>query len=242
MSRTKYRAFSRNRLLASLVEDDVERLRPHLRPVELEMQMRLQIPHEPVAEVYFPETGIASIVAIGADDRRIEAGLFGRDGMTGTPILLGNQSSPNEIFVQLAGTGLVMPGEALHEALGASPTLRTRLLRFVSVLLVQTSHTALANGRARIEERLARWLLMYHDRIDGDELVITHDFLSLMLGVRRPGVTDAVHLLEGQGPIRAFRGRIVIRDRPALETIAGGFYGVPEREYSRLINGAERES
>jgi CRP-like cAMP-binding protein len=105
----------------------------------------------------------------------------------------------------------------------------------VHVFSVQVAHTALANGRAKIEERLARWLLMVHDRIDGDEVNLTHDFIALMLGVRRPGVTDALHALEGKGLIRSTRGVLRIVDREGLEVIANAIYGVPEAEYRRLI-------
>ena len=101
--------------------------------------------------------------------------------------------------------------------------------------MIQTAHTVLAQGRAKLEERLARWLLMSHDRAEGDELPLTHEFLALMLGVRRAGVTMATHLLEGRGVIRATRGQLMVVDRKGLEEIAGGTYGVPEAEYRRLI-------
>ena len=97
----------------------------------------------------------------------------------------------------------------------------------------------MANGRAKIEERLARWLLMVQDRIDGDEAALTHDFIAIMLGVRRPGVTDAIHALEGKGLVRATRGALRIVDREGLEALAGGAYGLPEKEYRRLFGESE---
>jgi CRP-like cAMP-binding protein len=117
-----------------------------------------------------------------------------------------------------------------------SPTLRGMLLHYVQAFMIQTAHTAASNGSAKLEERLARWLLMAHDRTDGDELSLVHEFLAVMLGVRRPGVTVALHTLEEQGLIRARRGSILIIDRAGLEELANSSYGVPEAEYDRLMS------
>ncbi len=106
--------------------------------------------------------------------------------------------------------------------------------------MIQTAHSALANGRYTIQERLARWLLMCHDRLGKDDLPLTHEFLSLMLGIRRSGVTEALHALEGVQIVKAGRGHIHLRDRLRLEEIAGGCYGVPEAEYAKLIGSGQR--
>ena len=185
------------------------------------------------------------MVAVGdrLRDQRIEAGIFGRDGMSGTAIVLGSDRSPHETFVQIPGAALRIEADALRDAMGRSQPLRQALLLYVQVLLVQVAHTVLANGSGKIEERLARWILMSHDRLDGDEIALTHEFLSLMLGVRRAGtVTVATHLLEGQGLIRATRGLIRVTDRAGLEELADGSYGVPEAEYRRLIGPLGRRS
>ncbi len=155
--------------------------------------------------------------------------------MTGIAIVMGDDQSPNETFVQLAGAGHVISAEHLRSALDSSPSLRLTLLRYAHTFVVQTAQTALANGRAKIDERLARWLLMASDRIEGPDLALTHEFLSVMLGVRRPGVTDALHRLEGDRLIRAKRSSITIRDRAGLERVANGSYGVSERDYERLF-------
>jgi CRP-like cAMP-binding protein len=120
-------------------------------------------------------------------------------------------------------------------ALDTSPALKALLLRWVHVSMIQTAQSALANGRYTIQERLARWLLMCHDRMDGDDLPLTHEFLSLMLGVRRSGVTEALHVLEGVDIVKAGRGTIRVLNRERLEEIAGGCYGLPEAEYNKLI-------
>jgi CRP-like cAMP-binding protein len=225
----------RNRLLKAMSREDFAPLKPDLEPMVLNVKDVLVQANEPIAHVYFMEEGLASIVAISPDDERIEVGHVGREGMTGEPVLLGVTSSPNQTFIQVAGSGLRIRAEDLTAAAEASPSLRALLLRFVQTLLIQTSHSALANGRYTIQERLARWLLMCHDRMDGDDLPLTHEFLSLMLGVRRSGVTEALHILEGVEIVKASRGHIRMLNRERLEEIAGGCYGVPEAEYVKLI-------
>ncbi len=138
-------------------------------------------------------------------------------------------------MVQLPGTGHRIEAAALREAMGAEPAIRERFLRYAQAFSVQVAHTTLANGRHTIQARLARWLLMCQDRVGGDNLDLTHEFLSLMLGVRRAGVTMATHDLEGRGLIKATRGRIRVIDRAGLEAAAPGIYDVPEAEYARLM-------
>ena len=128
-----------------------------------------------------------------------------------------------------------MPIQKFTEALAQSPTLGLLVMRYVYIITIQTSFTALSNGRSSLAERLARWLLMCHDRLASIEINLTHEFLSLMLGVRRSGVTEALHVLEGLKIISATRGSIRVLDRGQLEATAGGSYGVPEAEYRRLI-------
>jgi CRP-like cAMP-binding protein len=159
--------------------------------------------------------------------------------MTGTALLLGITSTPNELRVQIPGHGLQIGSERLRELLSQSRSLQQHLLMFVQALLIQTTQTALSNKNASLEERLARWLLMCHDRVEGDRLILTHEFMSAMLGVRRAGVTVGTQILEGKGLIRANRGEIIILDREGLEEEAGGSYGVAEAEYTRLFGGPD---
>jgi CRP-like cAMP-binding protein len=190
-----------------------------------------------IENVYFPLSGIVSVVAKSGAEQ-IEAGVIGREGMTGAAVVMGNHRSPNEVYVQVAGSGLRIEADKLRAALDASESLRLLAQKFVQVFFAQVTQTALANGRAKLDERLARWLLMAHDRHDDDHLLLTHEFVALMLGVRRPGVTDALHELEGRGLLRATRGVIRILNRKGLEELAGSAYGVPEAEYKRLIGEA----
>jgi CRP-like cAMP-binding protein len=221
--------------LAALQPDDFELLQPHLAPVALIRGDVLIKPSETIQYVYFIEGGITSIVANTADGRRIEVGLCGRDGMAGVPVLLGADSTPHETFMQVGGSALRIGVEALRGAITRSHTLHGLLLRYVHAFTIQTGQTALSNGSYRTEERLARWLLMCHDRLDGDDLPLTHEFIAIMLAVRRPGVTQAIQALEGKRIIRGGRGRVTVLNRIELERTAGTSYGVPEAEYRRLI-------
>lgn len=180
------------------------------------------------------------MIASGGGSRRIEAGLFGCEGMSGTAVILGATCGASETFVQVPGQGHAIASDDLRELTGESATLRDHLLRYVQVLMTQSMQTALSNGHAKLEERLARWLLMCHDRVSGDAMALTHEFLAMMLGVRRPGVTIGMHLLEGKALIRAERGQITILDRDGLRAEAKESYGVPEAEYARLFGAAAR--
>jgi CRP-like cAMP-binding protein len=237
MQRQSQASFTRNHLLSVLPADDFESLRPHLERVQLNLRYVLEEPGQPIEHVYFPEPGVASVIAILPSGERMEVGLFGPEGMSGHPIILGADHSPLQSFIQVAGSGIRIKADRLRAVMESSGTLHKLLLRYVHVFSVQVAHTALSNGRQTIDERLARWLLMCHDRVDGDVIPITHEFLALMLGVRRAGVTTAIHILEGAKIIRTDRGRIEILDRAELREGAGECYGVPEAEYERLING-----
>ena len=235
MSGSSTRAATRNRLLTRLSADDLSLLQPHLVAVEMPLRKQLETSNKRIENIYFMDSGFASVVANGQKDRSIEVGLIGREGVTGLAVIMGTDRSPNETFVQGAGTARRMPTAALIHAMEKSTTLHRCLLHYGHAFVVQTSQTALANGRSKIEQRLARWLCMAHDRVDGNELTLTHEFLAIMLGVRRPGVTLALALLEKAGLIEAKRGVIKIIDRKRLERGTDGSYGAPEAEFQRLF-------
>jgi CRP-like cAMP-binding protein len=224
----------RNQLLAGLPAEDFAALQSRLEPVELELRQVLIEPNQPIAHVYFMERGYTSITT-NTNGSKIEIGLIGREGMVGVPIALGVRATPFEYFIQHAGDGLRMASHDLGEVIGDRPSLHRVLLRYAQAMNVQTSGTAFANAEHTVETRLARWLLMCHDRVDGDDIAITHDFMSMMLGVRRAGVTTTLHILEGNGLIRAKRGVITVLDRDKLEELADNAYGLPEAEYARLM-------
>ena len=161
--------------------------------------------------------------------------MIGREGFTAPAMALDTDRIPHDGQMQVPGHGHRMTHTAFGDAFGRSPSLRKLMLRFAHVMLVQTSCTALSNAVHPVEQRLARWLLMTHDRSAGDDLPVTHDAMSIMLGIHRPSVTNAIHLLEDRNFVRSGRGRLTILDRTALERIAGDAYGRPEAEYQRLI-------
>ena len=226
---------TRNLLLSGLSTADRKRLLPALDLVALDVRQILEKPSEAIAHAYFVDAGLVSILGTAVPGHRIEVGMVGFEGMTGIGAVLGDDHATNEAFVQTSGAAWRVPVEVLREAMDASPDLRAHLLRFVHVFVAQCSQTALANGRGRLGERLARWLLMWQDRLQDESLPITHEFVALLLSVRRQGVTVALHELEGKGLIRATRSMVRILDREGLKREANGFYGVPEAEYGRVF-------
>jgi CRP-like cAMP-binding protein len=226
--------------LAVLSPADRALLQPSLETVGLKTGQILEAPDDPIQHIYFPESGLLSIVARTKPNHRIEVAMIGYEGMTGQALVLGEHRSANETLVQAPGSALRIATPALLQALAGSRTLSALLLRYFYVFMVQCSQTALANGRGKLQERLARSLLMWHDRICEDELVLTHEFLALLLGVRRPGVTGALHELEGKHLIRSTRSLVRIVDRAGLERAANGFYGIPEAKYDQSIVSPSR--
>jgi CRP-like cAMP-binding protein len=222
-----------NRLLSLLGTEDYLALQPYLRRRSVKSRETLAEPGQRVHHVYFPESGIISVVPSNIAD--VEVGVVGREGCVGASIVLEVEHSWVKAYGQIPGQGLTLPAPILLDAAARSRSLRRVFLRYTHAFWMQTAETACATARHTIEQRLARWLLMCHDRADGDELAVTHRSLATMLGVRRPGVTIATHVLEGQGLIRAQRGRIAILDRANLERIAGASYGAAEAEYERIV-------
>jgi CRP-like cAMP-binding protein len=225
----------RNRLLKAMPPQSFEALRSHMELVDLSLKQDLVEADQPNAFVHFIESGLASVVAESSDGESVEIGHVGREGMVGYHVMLMTPTSSHRTFMQSPGSAIRVAVDPFMAALEEHRSMRNLLLRYVHCCEVQLGHSALANGRYNMHERLARWLLMCHDRLDGDDLALTHEFLSLMLGVRRSGVTEQLHILEGLHAIRATRGNIRIIDREKLEEVAGGCYGAPEAEYKRLI-------
>lgn len=225
----------KNRILARLSPSDLRLLEPNLTLVDLPYRKVLEARNRRIEHVYFPHAGFASVVAGSQSLQNTEVGIIGVEGVTGLPVLLGTDRALHETYMQLAGYGSRIAAPHLRAAMEESSTLRRVLSRSAFAFLTQVSFTALSNGRSKLEERLARWLLMAQDRSDGDDLILTHELLALMLGVRRPGVTTALSVLEDKGLINLRRGAIAIKDRDGLKLTANGAYGAPEAEWQRLF-------
>lgn len=228
-----------NKILAGLSPADFAILQPHLSQIDLPVRRHLEVRNRPIEYVYFLESGLGSMVVSAGAQQSIEVGIIGSEGMTGIPILMGTDRGPHETFIQTAGVGLRIPADAFRAAVESSRGLRNRFLNYAQVLMTQMAFTALANGRYKIEERLARWLLMADDRTEDDTIHLTHEFLAVMLGSRRAGVTAALNHFQKRGVLKMQRGLITIAKRGALEEAANGSYGAPEAEYRRLFGEAD---
>lgn len=224
-----------NRILSALAPEDLDLFESWGEGFSYLEKTFVERPGESIDTVHFPETGLISVVAGNGPRPRMEIGMIGAEGMTGMAVVLGDDRSPNETYTQAATTGHRLKVSTLHAPLAKSARISALMRRYALAFLAQTTQTALANGHARIDQRPARWLLMAMDRLGTVDLPLTHELMALMLGVRRPGVNDALHRLEGDGLIRARRGVVTIRDRTALEAKSAGSYGRAEAEYRRLM-------
>src|SRR5579862_2668053 len=234
-SPSRHSSRRRNRLLAAMSPADLALVQPHLTPLAVAVRHEIERPNRRIDAVYFMDAGIVSVVAVQPDETQVEVGLIGSEGMTGTAVVLGGEQSPHSTYVQVAGAAQSIKADQLRKAMRASDSLRALLLKYVQAFMVQTTHTAIANARAHIDRRLARWILMAQDRTGNKALPLTHEFLSLMLGVRRPGVTEALQNLKRLKLIETGRNQITVLSRNGIEKLAGPSYGVPEKEYRRLI-------
>jgi CRP-like cAMP-binding protein len=225
-----------NHLLRRLPDIEFALLAPRLNRIGLQHRHMLAPAGQPMEQVYFLESGIASVVMTSANADPTEVGIIGREGFSGIPVLLRTGRSPHDIYMQVDGSSaLAISPASLREALVQSPPLEDLLLHYVQAFMAQTAASAVANAHLRVEARLARWLLMCHDRVDGDDVRLTHEFISMMIATQRTRVTMTLHVLEGAGAILSTRGRVKIVDRQKLESIAGDGYGHPETEYRRVI-------
>jgi CRP-like cAMP-binding protein len=224
-----------NLLLKALAPSALDALMPYMSELDLPLKFPVVEAGVPTEDLVFIETGLASMVADTSDDESVEVGHVGFEGVCGSHVFLTVAETQNRTFMQVAGHGLSVPVGVVQELTAADLNARELFLKYLYTTHLQLSHSALANARYGMHERLARWLLMCHDRVRSDDLPLTHEFLSLMLGVRRSGVTNELHILEGVHAIKATRGNIRVLDREKLIDMAGGCYGLPEREYERVL-------
>jgi CRP-like cAMP-binding protein len=218
----------KNHTLTRLARSDLALLKPDLVALDLPIYTQLETPHSRIDAVYFLEKGFASVVADSSGKRAIEVGITGREGMTGLPVVLGHDRSRHKTYIQVAAAGFCISAAKLRSAMTESASLHRTLLRCAHAFFVQTAETVIANGRSKDEERLARWLLMAHDRLDGREVPLSHKLLAVMLGVHRPAVTVALQALERKGLVRPSRKNITILNRKGLVAFSKGAYVPPD--------------
>ena len=225
----------RNRLLTSLPPADFGRLAASLTPVTLSLKQFLLEADEPIGAAHFIETGIISYLNYLEGGEALEIGLIGSEGMLGLPLILGVDRAPVGAMVQLKGKALRIGPQALRQAFNGSEALRTKLLLYMQAFHIQVSQTAVCNSHHTLEERLIRWLLMAHDRAGNDRFPMTHEFMSLMLGVRRAGVTVTAGALKHADLIHYANGCVTVLDRPGLEAAACECYGNVQRHFEQLL-------
>jgi CRP-like cAMP-binding protein len=224
-----------NRLLAGLPAEVYARNLPHLERVQMELGQVVYASGERLASVYFPLDCIISLLYTMEDGASADMAMVGNEGVVGIALFMGGESMPSRAVVQTAGAALKLPARTLQEEFKRGGAFQIALLRYTQSLITQMSQTAVCNRLHSIDQRLCRWLLLSHDRLHSDAIVMTQELIASMLGVRREGVTVAAGRLQAAGLIRYSRGRITILDRPSLEARVCECYGVVRRECARLL-------
>jgi len=224
-----------NRLLGLLPARDYERLGPHLRRIPLEYKQSLYRANKPIGFVYFIERGVGSLVNTMRNGQAAEVGTIGNEGMVGLPLVLGDDRAPTSVYVQVPGAGLRMKASLFKRELARSASMRTVMLHYAHAFFNQVAQSAACNHFHSLEQRCCRWMLMTHDRMQSNEFLLTQEFLAMMLGVQRTGVTLAASALQKAGLIRYRRGNVTIINRRGLIRRSCECYGVSKKEFDRLL-------
>lgn len=225
----------RNGLLAKLPESEYARLAPNLKPVPLNFNVVLYEARSRIEHVYFPNTGAVSALTVMEDGNAIEVATIGNEGMVGLPVFIGAGYSPNKVLVQVAGEGLRLGAAELMDEVARGGQLGKLLDLYHAAFMVQVSQSVACNGLHSIKQRCCRWLLITHDRVESDSVALTQEFLAIMLGVRRPSVTDVLKSLRDEGMVNNVRGAIEILDRKGLEATSCECYRIVRAEFKRLM-------
>jgi CRP-like cAMP-binding protein len=231
-----------NRILAAIPREVCERIVPDLRMKTLAVKDVLQMRGVPLEHVVFPVAGVASMVSTGDSGGSVEVATIGCEGMVGLPLLLGGESASGEVFVQVPGEGLFMAAAHFERHIRSERTLMRTLLLYTQALLTQVAQCSACNNYHEATARCARWLLQTHDRVKGDEFSLTHEFLGLMLGVRRATVTMTAQVLQKRGLIRYHRGIVTVLNRGGLERASCECYRLINHEFVRLLGAAPRRA
>ena len=226
---------TQNRLLAALPREEYEHILPHLGHVSFKLGEVVYESGGQMEHIYFPTTAIVSLLYMMENGSSAEMGMAGKEGLIGVALFMGGNTMPNRAVVQSAGGAVRMRAQVLRDEFARGAAFQHLLLRYTQALLTQMSQTAVCNRLHAIEQQLCRWLLLSHDRLDADELVMTQELIANMLGVRREGVTTSAGNLQKQGLISYVRGRIRILDRRGLEASVCECYKVVKDEYDRLL-------
>ncbi|HYG09983.1 MAG TPA: Crp/Fnr family transcriptional regulator [Pyrinomonadaceae bacterium] len=225
-----------NQLLAHLPGEERELLRPHMEQVRLSHGDTIIEPHVPIKDIYFPLNCLLSMVTTMEDGSTVESGSIGREGMAGVPVLLDASETTMPTFVQIPGEAIRIKAATVKQMYDRGSAFKTLLNRYIHTVIVVSSQSVACNRVHNIEARLARWLLMSSDGVGSDEVNLTHEYLAVMLGVRRAGVSEAAAKLQEKDLIRYNRGNVLILDRESLQAYACECYHVVREEYERLFS------
>jgi CRP-like cAMP-binding protein len=231
-----------NRLLSLLPEEDYARLKPHLEQCTLEFRESLYSANTPIHYVYFLNEGVGSLVHKMHDGRASEVGTIGNEGLVGTPLLFGDRQAPNSVYMQVPGEGLRMKAEPFVAALDKDASFKRIMLRYAHAFFNQVAQSAACNHHHSLEQRCCRWLLMTYDRMHANNFLLTHEFLAMMLGVRRSGVSIAAKGLKRDKLIKYTHGHLTIMDIQGLRDRSCECYEISKREFDRLLGKDARES
>lgn len=225
-----------NLLLLALPPAEQAIIKPELEHVPLALRQVLQEPEKPLRHLWFPRSGVASMMSMMADGSIVEVATVGREGMVGLSVVLGADRLAQLIFIQIPGEGYRISADRFRQLADRLPVFRALLLRYAASLVTQIAQGSACNRLHDIEARCARWLLMSHDRVTGDRFLLTQEFLAQMLGVTRPSVSLAAGALQKAGLISYIRGEITILDRPRLEQAACECYRIITDEFRHLVD------
>lgn len=225
-----------NALLRALAAEDMEAIGPALEAVALVKDHPIFLPGEPASHVWFPNSGMISIVALDDKGSAIEVVTVGHQGMTGLSVVLGSETMIYSSMVQVPGDGWRIETAAFRRLLDRRPAIRSVMLRYVLAAMTQMGQNTACSQLHNVDARCARWLLLAHDDVAGDTFPLTQDYLAMMLGVTRPSVSEAASSLQKTGLIRYVRGQITILNRPGLEAASCECYGIVRREFERLLD------
>lgn len=227
----------KNQLLAVLPQEEYERLNAYMETVCLKLKQNLYLPNEPIEYIYFVNSGVASLLNLMEDGTAVEVATIGNEGMVGLPVFLGADRIPGQAMVQIPGDALRMKADVFKDKVTPGSPLHDLLQRYTQTLFNQIAQSAACNRLHSVEERMCRWLLMTQDRVGQNAFVLTQEFLSQMLGVRRPTVSIAASILQKAGLIRYSRGNITILDREGLENASCECYKIIQADFERLFKG-----
>lgn len=224
-----------NRILSALPSGELRRLTPHLVETPLAFKHSLFKADQPITQVCFPDIGVCSVISVMASGATAEVATIGNEGMTGLALFYGDESEPSESIVQVPGIGRMLPADVFQAEMARQETLYTLIRHYAHALVVQLMQSAACNALHGVEERTCKWLLMTHDRLEGDEFKLTHEFLGLMLGVRRSSVTLVAHQLQRAGMINYRLGVVTILDRKGLEQTSCECYAVVRAYFDKFL-------